>query len=131
VSLTLIWVVAGGALGALTRFGIAEWVRTRTRWPGWVAILAANVLGTLLLALAHFTIGQTDVVPPAIWAFTALGYCGALTTYSAFGLDTLLLWYEGQRVIAVGQFVATLLVGASTIALVSLGLGGPAGAGGS
>jgi len=120
VTLTLVWVAAGGALGALTRFGIGEWVRMRTRWPGWVAVFAANLLGTALLALAHFTIGQTDVVPPAVWALTALGYCGALTTYSAFGLDTLLLWYEGQRGVALLQLGATLACGAFLIRAASL-----------
>ncbi len=122
--LSALWVMAGGALGALTRFGIGEWVRLRTRWPGWVAVFVANVLGTALLALAHFTIGQTDVVPPAVWALTAVGYCGALTTYSAFGLDTLLLWYEGQRLVAVGQLCVTLACGAAMIRLVAAGLGG-------
>ena len=122
--LSALWVMVGGALGALTRFGIGEWVRLRTRWPGWVAVFVANLLGTALLAVAHFTLGQTDVVPPAAWAFAAVGYCGALTTYSAFGLDTLLLWYEGQRVVAVAQLCATLACGAVMIRIVAAGLGG-------
>jgi len=116
--MSVFWLALGGALGALTRFGLAEAVRSWTRLPGFVAVFVANVLGTALLAVAHFSIGNTDIVPPAVWAFTALGYCGALTTYSAFGLDTVLLWYEGRRGVAVAQFVATLLCGAGVLQLV-------------
>ncbi len=122
MSLSVVWVMVGGGLGALTRYGIAEGVRLGLRWPGWVGVFIANLCGTALLALAHFTIGQTDVVSPAVWAFAAVGYCGALTTYSAFGLDTLLLWYEGQRGIAVLQFLASLALGAATIWLVATAL---------
>lgn len=120
--MSVFWLALGGALGALTRFGLAEAVRTWTRWPGFVAVFVANLLGTALLACAHFTIGHTDIVPPAVWGFAALGYCGALTTYSAFGLDTVLLWYEGRRGVAVAQFVATLLCGAGVIQLVGRAL---------
>ena len=123
MSLSLFWVMAGGALGALTRFGIGEWVRLRTRWPGWLAILVANLVGTALLALAHFTALGIGVGSPEAHAFAAVGYCGALTTYSAFGLDTVLLWYEGQRAVAVGRLCVTLACGALLIRLVAAGLG--------
>lgn len=121
--MTLAWVALGGALGALTRFGLGEAVRAFTRWPGWVAVFYANVAGTTLLGLLHFTIGHTDAAPASAWAFGAIGYCGALTTYSAFGLDTVLLWYEGRRVLAVGQFAATLTSGALVLKLASWALG--------
>lgn len=120
--MTLVWVALGGALGALSRFGIAEAVRLLTRWQGWAAILLANVAGTALLGVLHFTIGTSDAVPREVWAFAALGYCGALTTYSAFGLDTVLLWYEGRRGLAVGQFVATLACGALVLQLAARAL---------
>ena len=119
----LAWVGIGGALGALTRFGIGELVRARTRWPGWVAVFAANVIGTTLLAVAHVALDGSSAVSPAARALVGLGYCGALTTYSAFGLDTLLLWYEGRRAVAVAQFGATLACGAAVIALVGRLLG--------
>lgn len=122
----MLWVAAGGALGALSRFAIGEWVRVRTRWPGWAAVLVANLLGTALLAAVHATLGPGDAATSAAWAFLGLGFCGALTTYSAFGLDTLLLWYEGQRLVAVAQLGATLALGAAAATLVARALAGPA-----
>ena len=104
---------AGGALGALTRFGIGEFVRVCTPFEGWTAVLAANAVGTVLLATlaVSVSLGHWTPASPAVWAFAATGYCGALTTYSAFGLDTVLLWYEGRRVLALGQMSAALVAG--------------------
>jgi len=120
----LLWVALGGALGALARFAIGEGVRVGTRWPGWSAVLAANVLGTTLLAVLHLTLDSADAAADAARAFGAMGFCGALTTYSAFGLDTLLLWYEGRRFVAVAQLCATLALGAGALSLVARVLGG-------
>lgn len=114
ISWDTIWAVAaGGALGALTRFGIGEGVRLCTPLAGWTAVLASNVVGTLLLAVlaAAAGAGAWFQASPADWALVATGYCGALTTYSAFGLDTVLLWYEGRRALALGQMASTLVVG--------------------
>lgn len=104
---------AGGALGALTRFGIGECVRVCTPLEGWTAVLASNVAGTTLLAVlaAGASAGIWFDGSPVAWAFAATGYCGALTTYSAFGLDTVLLWYEGRRALALGQMAGTLAIG--------------------
>lgn len=121
-------VAAGGALGALSRFGIGEAFRLATRLEGWAAVFAANAVGTCLLAVlgAALSVGYWTPHDPAVWAFAATGYCGALTTYSAFGLDTVLLWYEGRRMLALAQMSATLVVGLAVVEAVRRAWGAPA-----
>ena len=41
----------GGALGALSRFGVQELFSHKTRLPGWVAIVVVNVLGCFIIGL--------------------------------------------------------------------------------
>jgi len=125
---TIAAVAAGGALGALARFSIGECVRVWTPLAGWTAVMTSNLVGTALLAAlgAAAGMGLAPHEPPAAWAFATTGFCGALTTYSAFGLDTLLLWYEGRRTLALTQMGATVAVGLLTVEAIALGWGGGA-----
>jgi len=119
---TLAWVAAGGALGALGRFLIGECVRVGTPLSGWTAVMTSNLVGTAMLA-ALGVAASADALPPdptAAWAFAATGFCGALTTYSAFGLDTVLLWYEGRRTVALAQMGATVAIGLATAEAIAL-----------
>lgn len=79
-------VALGGALGASTRFAIVSWWRSRFPW----AILAVNIAGSfvvgVLLPRAH----------DEVLLFVGVGFCGALTTFSTFALDTLVLAREGR-----------------------------------
>lgn len=129
VTTTLAWVTLGGALGALARFLIGECVRVCTPLSGWTAVMTSNLVGTVLLAA--LAAAATTATPPheptaAAWAFAATGFCGALTTYSAFGLDTVLLWYEGRRAVALAQMGATVAIGIAAAEAIALRFGGGA-----
>ena len=51
-ALTLVFVMAGGSLGALARFLGQRFAANHTSWPGWVPILIINVLGSLMIGAA-------------------------------------------------------------------------------
>ena len=67
----------GAAIGAVTRYVIVEFFRSNYRFP--IGVLVANIFGAFLLGLSSGT--KTDL------AFGLAGFCGALTTWSAFSLD--------------------------------------------
>ena len=46
-----LFVLLGGAAGALSRFGVQELFRVFTRWPGWAAVFFVNVLGSFVIGL--------------------------------------------------------------------------------
>jgi CrcB protein len=105
---TVLLVAAGGAFGALLRYAVNRWFAA-THFP-W-ATLIVNVTGSLLLGVvAASTEG---------WLLTLLGtgFAGALTTYSAFALDTVLLDHNGRRGRALLNVAATLLLGSIAFAL--------------
>jgi CrcB protein len=67
-------VALGAAVGAPTRFLVAQWL------PGLRATLLVNVAGSAVLGLL--------VHPsPSVRALVGTGFCGALTTYSAFAVE--------------------------------------------
>ena len=73
------YVAAGAALGATLRFLAAHWLDGRLPW----GTLLVNVVGSGLLGLfSGLAVGDHA------WALLGVGLCGALTTYSAFAVQT-------------------------------------------
>jgi len=106
-------VAAGGAIGALARFGVGLAVAQLPGRPMPLATLAVNVAGCLAIGMA----GQYLAGQPAAALATELrygvviGFLGALTTFSAFGWDSVELLQKGHGGLAVANIGANLLVG--------------------
>ena len=84
---------AGGALGAMVRYGLGQQV-TEREIP-WGTVLV-NLGGSFLLAL--LTILAVD---SRFMLLLGTGACGAFTTFSSFSVETMELWESGQRWTAV------------------------------
>jgi fluoride exporter len=99
----------GGAIGAMTRFGIGRLLGASS-FP-W-ATLTVNVVGGLLMGLlAGWLVARNGNEP--LQLFLGVGVLGGFTTFSAFSLETILLIVRG----APGQ--AALYVLASVVASVA------------
>jgi CrcB protein len=100
----------GGALGALARVGLGEWLGagafdTRTL----VVTLAINTLGALALGLLRRPHVAT---PEAAWySGVSVGFLGAFTTWSAVMVQLALLEGAGSVLLAVFYLGATLILG--------------------
>ena len=77
--MTPLLVAAGAALGATLRFWVAHHLDDRTPW----GTLAVNVAGSFVLGL----LVGSDPSAHAL-ALLGTGFCGGLTTYSAFAVQT-------------------------------------------
>jgi CrcB protein len=107
----LLVVAAGGAMGSLARYAIAEALpHGRSELP--MATLVVNVAGCLLLGV--LVAGW----PHARWArpFFGTGVLGGFTTFSAFALETDRLLDRAPWV-AVSYVALSLLLGLSAAAL--------------
>ncbi|MGD8177340.1 fluoride efflux transporter CrcB [Marinimicrobium sp. ARAG 43.8] len=101
-------VAIGGALGAMGRLGLTEWLFPvfGARFP--LGTLMANWLGCFLAGIVFVLIVDKGVLPPEYRPFLITGFMGALTTFSTFSLDALLLWQNGSPVTAVAYSLLTL-----------------------
>ena len=82
-----LYIILGAAIGAPARFAIDQYIRRFTSKP--YGIFLINVLGSFLLGL---TFRNTDHIHDLI----AIGFAGALTTWSTFMLD-IYLAFELKR----------------------------------
>lgn len=92
--MTLILIAAGGALGALARYGLAGWVQARAGLFPW-GTLAVNVLGSFLLGFA-IRYMESVAVPPEWRQAIAIGLLGAFTTFSTFSYEAVALAHDGD-----------------------------------
>lgn len=107
-------VAAGGALGAMARYGLGRLLPPAAGWP-WPT-LAANVVGGLLMGvLTGWLAFRGGAQGETIRLFAAVGVLGGFTTFSAFSLETVLMIERRQFAMASG-YVA-ISVAASVIAL--------------
>jgi CrcB protein len=105
---TSLLVAAGGALGALSRFWVGQWVVQGFGQAAPWATLAVNLLGCGL-AGAFFAWASVRQDLASVHALVLVGFLGGLTTFSSFSLDALALWLKGQERIALLYVLANLI----------------------
>ncbi len=99
---------AGGALGAGTRYAVAQFVGAGIfGMAGPLATLIVNIAGSMMMGALAGGMAAGMVLPEAWRGFVAVGFLGALTTFSSFALDT------GQLAARQGMAMTALCVGLS------------------
>lgn len=96
---TTLWIAVGGALGSVARFWVAEAISTyfsSTDFP-WGTIVA-NISGCFLIGFFATLTGPDGRVFAGSQArqFVMIGVFGGYTTFSSFGLQTLMLAQNGE-----------------------------------
>ncbi|MEL6608614.1 MAG: CrcB family protein [Pseudomonadota bacterium] len=106
---TFLQVAAGGAIGAVLRFGLGVAVLRAHAGTFPVAVLIANVVGSFLMGLFVVYAGQRGL---AAWQpFVMTGVLGGFTTFSAFSLEAWTLFERGDTG-AAALYVALSVLGA-------------------
>ncbi len=100
--MTLLWVALGAAVGAPLRYAVAHLLDRRVPW----GTVLVNVVGSFVLGLL-----SGSSLTGAAQALLGVGFCGALTTYSTFGYETLRLARTGAPVAALLNVGLSVLAG--------------------
>ena len=118
----LLFIAAGGALGAVMRFAVSNAVYGVLGRDFPYGTLAVNVLGSLLMGALYVLLVErlTDAVE---WrAFLLIGVLGAFTTFSTFSMETVALLEGGEPVRALLNILlsVTVCVLATWVAVVAV-----------
>jgi fluoride exporter len=102
-------VALGGGVGAPLRYAtdlvVSSLHDTVFPWGTWVV----NLVGSLVLGIVAGLVA--DGAPPELATLVGTGICGALTTFSSFGYETVRLAEEGAVGAAALNVVASLGAG--------------------
>ncbi|MDG6108476.1 fluoride efflux transporter CrcB [Dactylosporangium aurantiacum] len=107
--MTLLLVLLGGAVGAPVRYLADRALKDRAP----LGTFIVNVAGSALLGVL---IGAGDALPATVKTLVGTGFCGALTTYSTFSLETLMLVEAGRARRAALYATASLALGLAAAA---------------
>lgn len=106
--MSFLFVALGAAVGAPLRYLVDRAVQGRhdSLFP-W-GTFAVNVSGSLILGVL---VGGAGAVPGDLMTLLGTGLCGALTTYSTFGFETIRLVEERAGLFALANVIASMVAG--------------------
>src|SRR6056297_4217613 len=93
--MNLLWVAAGGALGAIVRYLVSMQIAAETgaRFP-WGS-LTVNMIGCLVIGVM-WTVTEQKIASDGILLFLMVGVIGSFTTFSTYGLEGVQLIQSGK-----------------------------------
>jgi len=91
----LLFIALGGAIGAVSRYSLAQLTINLFGKGFPFGTLIANFVGSFLMGLLFGLIESGSLWPQARIAL-GVGFLGAFTTFSTFSLDTVLLMQQGD-----------------------------------
>ncbi len=115
--MNIIYVLAGGSLGALSRYGVSLFAASLlgARFP-W-GTLIVNLTGCFLIGFVYTLGDRTNLVSHSFRLFFMTGYLGALTTFSTYALETVNSARAADFFIAAANFCLNNIFGAVLIFL--------------
>ncbi len=108
--ISLGFVATGGALGACLRYLISNWALTFFGKGFPFGTLIVNIIGSFIMGLL-FALLEQGVISASPWRqMIGVGFLGALTTFSTFSMDSLLLLQQGELIKAIANVAINVLV---------------------
>ncbi len=91
--LLILSIATGGSIGAIFRFLISYYMHRLLGNNFAYGTLTVNILGSFIIGFLYLYFEQT--ISPNLKAMLVTGMLGALTTFSTFSLETILILQEG------------------------------------
>ena len=89
-------IACGGAIGAVSRYMLSNAVQNITGNSFPYGMLLCNILGSMLLGILYDSISKGSLFSDNIKLFIQVGLLGSFTTFSAFSLESFLMFEKGD-----------------------------------
>lgn len=113
--LQMLVVGAGGFAGAIARFALTGFMHRR--FPAFLpaGTLLVNVVGCLAIGALMALVVERQIVSETTRLVLITGFLGSLTTFSAFGYETLALLQSGEPRLALWNVAGNLCLGVAAV----------------
>jgi len=111
VMFAMLGVAVGGAVGALSRYGLDRAIEQRSESTFPWSILVVNVAGCFVVGLVIAALVDRHGAPDWLRAALVVGFCGGFTTFSTFAQETLDLLETSEIALALVSVSANVVLG--------------------
>ncbi len=106
--ITYIAIAFGGAFGAVSRFWIHSAVQRFNDSSFPLGTFSVNILGSFLIGVFFVVLAEKAQFAEPWRPLVTVGFLGAMTTFSTFSLDALLLFEQGHYNTALFYIVSSV-----------------------
>lgn len=110
----LLAVMLGGAIGAALRYGLSSLPSRYFQSDFPFGTLLVNVLGAFLIGVLWVS-AENNQLHPTLSPLLITGCLGALTTFSTFSLDSIILHEAGKTHIAALYIAVSVVLGLAAV----------------
>jgi fluoride exporter len=100
----------GGIAGAFARFYLGKWIVSKKTSLFPIGTFIINASGSFLLGLLY-SLHSKDFIPLWVLLLLGTGFCGAYTTFSTFGYETVQLLEKKRWGHAVAYVLFSVVIG--------------------
>lgn len=110
-------IAIGGALGALSRYGLGVWISNKWNQGFPIHTFLINISGAFLLGFINIYLIERFNINPLWRLGIGVGFLGAFTTFSTFGFEVFTLIEAGSLFTAALYTLLSIVVGFTGVAL--------------
>lgn len=108
--INILWVAAGGAIGAILRYVISMKIAAETGGGFPWGTLSVNLIGCLVIGLM-WSVTEHKTTSDGLLLFLMVGLIGSFTTFSTYGLEGIQLIQSGKLMAGFGYVLLSNIAG--------------------
>lgn len=107
---TIFSIGAGCFIGGVLRYLLSQWLQSKDSASFPIGTLVVNIIGCFLIGIV-FSLAEKGNMPIAWRLFLATGLLGGFTTFSAFSMETFLMYRLGYYGMMLTYVLLSLVLG--------------------